>query len=67
MILRRNKKFKIRAVVKKYSGDLLWTCIEEIDSDVYCDQNKSHEDEKDAYFILMYAENTHERDFKDVD
>ena len=59
MILRRNKKFKIRAAVKKYSGELLWTCMEGIDSDVYCDLNTSHEDEKDAYFILMFAENSY--------
>ena len=63
MIIRRDKKFKIRAAVKKYSSDLLWTCMEEMGSFVFCDQYESHEDEKDAYFIVMYAEKWQELEY----
>ena len=46
----------LRAAVKKYSSELLWTCIEELESETNCGHYESHKDEQNAYFLELWKD-----------
>jgi len=62
MILRRNKHYKLKAAVKKYTGEVLWTCIDRIEPPWDCGRYEFHEDEPEAYFLDFWI-----KDYKYTD